>query len=77
MRATVLAQSLWVGVIGIGLGVPAVYFLAQSATALGAKVLLSPWLVAGAGTVTLVMALLSGLVALRSLRLAEPAALLR
>ena len=39
--------------------------------------LLSPWLVAGAGTVTLVMALLSGLVALRSLRLAEPVALLR
>jgi putative ABC transport system permease protein len=77
MRATVLAQSMWVGVIGIGLGVPAVFCLAQSATALGAKVLLSPWLVAAAGTVTLVMALLSGLVALRSLRLAEPATLLR
>jgi putative ABC transport system permease protein len=77
MRASVLAQSLWVGILGIGLGVPAVYFLARGATALGAKVLLSPWLVAAAGTVTLVMALLSGLVALRSLRLAEPATLLR
>jgi putative ABC transport system permease protein len=77
MRAMVLAQSLWVGVIGIGLGAPAVYSLAEGAAALGAKVLLSPWLVAAAGTVTLVMALLSGLVALRSLRLAEPATLLR
>ena len=77
MRAMVLAQSLWVGVIGIGLGVPAVFSLAEGAAALGAKVLLSPWLVAAAGTVTLVMALLSGLVALRSLRLAEPATLLR
>jgi len=77
MRAMVLAQSLWVGAFGIGLGVPAVYSLAEGAAALGGKVLLSPWLVAAAGTVTLVMALLSGLVALRSLRLAEPAALLR
>jgi putative ABC transport system permease protein len=77
MRGMVLAQSLWVGVIGIGLGVPAVYSLAEAAAALGAKVLVSPWLVAAAGIVTLVMALLSGLVALRSLRLAEPATLLR
>jgi len=77
MRALVLAQSLWVGVMGVGLGVPAVYFLARCAGAVGAKVLLSPWLVAGAGTVTLIMALVSGLVALRSLRLAEPATLLR
>ena len=77
MRAMVLAQSLWVGVIGIGLGVPAVFSLAEAAAALGAKVLLSPWLMAAAGIVTLVMALLSGLVALRSLRLAEPATLLR
>jgi len=73
----VLAQSLWVGVFGIALGVPAVYSLAGGAAALGAKVLLSPWLVTAAGTVTLVMALVSGLVALRSLRLAEPATLLR
>jgi putative ABC transport system permease protein len=77
MRATVLAQSLWVGVLGIGLGAAAVFCAAQSAAALGARVLLSPWLLAAAGTVTLVVTLLSGLVALRSLRLAEPAALLR
>jgi putative ABC transport system permease protein len=77
MCASVLAQSLWVGVLGIGIGVPTVYTLAQGAAGLGAKVLLSPWLVAAAGFVTLVMAMLSGLVALRSLRLAEPATLLR
>jgi putative ABC transport system permease protein len=77
MRGMVVAQSLWVGILGVGLGVPAVYSLAEGAAALGAKVLLSPWLVAAAGTVTLIMALVSGLVALRSLRLAEPATLLR
>jgi putative ABC transport system permease protein len=35
------------------------------------------WLLAGATVVTLVMALSSGLLALRSLRLVEPATLLR
>ncbi len=77
MAGAVLAQSFWVGVVGIALAVPAVYGLAELADQLGAKVLL-PWqLLSFAVGVTLVMALLSGLAALRSLRQVEPIALLR
>ena len=50
---------------------------AQTAESLGAKVLLPSWLLGIAAAVTMVMAALSGLGALRSLRLAEPATLLR
>jgi putative ABC transport system permease protein len=77
MMAAVLAQSFWVGVAGLALAVPAVWVLIVAAEALGAKVLLYDWLLALAAGVTMAMALLSGLAALRSLRRVEPAALLR
>jgi putative ABC transport system permease protein len=77
MGFAVLSQSFWVGLAGVGLALPAVFVLAQTAESLGAKVLLPSWLLGTAAGVTLSMALLSGLSALRSLRLAEPAALLR
>jgi putative ABC transport system permease protein len=77
MAATVLAQSFWVGVAGIALAFPATLGLAGLADRLGAKVLLPEWLLAGAGAVTMFMALLSGLFALRSLRGVEPVTLLR
>jgi putative ABC transport system permease protein len=77
MVTAVLAQSFWVGLAGIGLAVPAVFGLAKGAGLLGAKVLLPPGLLGLAGAVTMAMALLSGLAALRALRLVEPATLLR
>jgi putative ABC transport system permease protein len=77
MALTVLSQSFWVGLAGVGLAVPAVLLFAHTAEGLGAKVLLPGWLLGSAGAVTLAMAVLSGLGALRSLRLAEPAVLLR
>jgi putative ABC transport system permease protein len=77
MAASVLAQSFWIGMAGVGLAVPAVFALAQVAARLEAKVLLPPWLLACAIAVTMTMAVLSGLAALRSLRLVEPATLLR
>jgi putative ABC transport system permease protein len=77
MSATVVAQAFWVGIAGVGLALPAVLGLAQLAHALGARVLLPYWLLAGAGAATLAMALLSGLAALRSLRRVEPSLLLR
>jgi putative ABC transport system permease protein len=77
MAAAILSQSFWVGVAGIALALPAAFALGRGADGLGAKVLLPAWLFGMAGTVTLVMALLSGLAALRSLRLVEPATLLR
>jgi putative ABC transport system permease protein len=77
MAAAVLAQSFWVGVAGIALALPAVLLLARGADALGARVALPSWLLGLTVGVTMAMALLSGLAALRSLRLVEPAALLR
>jgi putative ABC transport system permease protein len=77
MAATVLAQSFWVGVAGVALALPTVFGLAQVGNELGAKVQLPFELLALAIIVTMVMAMLSGLAALRSLRLIEPVALLR
>jgi putative ABC transport system permease protein len=77
MALAVLGQSFWVGVAGVALAGPAALLLAHAAEVLGAKVLLPPWLTGFAAAVTMAMAMLSGLAALRSLRLVEPAALLR
>lgn len=77
MAMTVLAQSFWVGIAGVALAIPTIFLLAHLGTEVGAKVLL-PWpLLVGAVSVTLTMALLSGLLALRSLRMVEPVTLLR
>jgi putative ABC transport system permease protein len=77
MGLMVMTQSFWVGIIGVGLSIPAVFALAELADRLGVKVDLRWWLLTGAALVTLTMALLSGLYALRSLRHVEPAMLLR
>jgi putative ABC transport system permease protein len=77
MAAAVLAQSFWVGVSGVSLALPAAFGLASAAEWLHVPVPLPPELVGAAAVVTMGMALLSGLAALRSLRLVEPAVLLR
>jgi putative ABC transport system permease protein len=78
MALMVVSQSFWIGIIGIVLALPAVYGLAWAADHLmSVQIALPWWLQSGAAAVTLVMALSSGLFALRSLRLAEPATLLR
>lgn len=77
MAMSVLAQSFWVGIAGIAIAVPLIFILAHLGTEAGAKVLLPWWLLVGAVAVTMTMAFLSGLWALRSLRLVEPINLLR
>jgi putative ABC transport system permease protein len=77
MGASVIAQAFWVGLIGIALALPGSFALAQVADQLGVQVLLPAKLLAAAVCVTMMMAILSGLLALRSLRLVEPAMLLR
>jgi putative ABC transport system permease protein len=77
MAAAVLCQSFWIGIAGILLALPAVWSLAEVADLLGAKVLLPSWLLSSAAAVTMGMALAAGVAALRSLRLMEPAVLLR
>src|SRR5204863_7146534 len=69
---TVVTQAFWVGLAGVCLALPTMFVLAYFATEAGAKVQL-PWeVLTGSVTVTMAMALLSGLAALRSLRLIEP-----
>jgi putative ABC transport system permease protein len=78
MAVMVMSQSFWIGIIGVALALPAVYGLAFAAQlVVSVEIDLPWWLQTGAAAVTLVMALLSGLFALRSLRLVEPAVLLR
>jgi putative ABC transport system permease protein len=77
MAMTVFAQSFWVGLVGVILAIPAIYGLAEFGNNVGAKVIL-PWqLMATAVGVTMITAMLSGALALRSLRSLEPVTLLR
>jgi putative ABC transport system permease protein len=74
---TVLVQSFWVGLFGVVFAYPTVHGLAYLGRFAGVNIPL-PWnLLALAGAVTLVMALLAGLMALRSVRRIEPMSLLR
>jgi putative ABC transport system permease protein len=73
----VLAQSFWVGVIGVVVSLPVVWLLAQAAAAGGAQVILRWEVLSGAAIVTISTALLSGLYALRSVRRIQPMDLLR
>ena len=73
----VLAGLLWARVIGIALALPAVFALSELAEFLGVRVMLPAKLLLAAAGVTMIMAILSGLLALRSLRHVEPATLLR
>jgi putative ABC transport system permease protein len=77
MAMAVVSQSFWVGISGVLIAFPTVFCLAWVAGFMGARVLLPPELLCGAGAVTLVMAVASGLAAMRSLRMVEPAILLR
>ncbi len=77
MALSVLMQSFWIGLAGVIIAVPAILLMARLGSQVGAKVILPPWLWVGATSITMVMALLSGLLALRSLRMVEPVTLLR
>jgi putative ABC transport system permease protein len=77
ISALVLAQSFWIGLAGVATSLPMAMALARLAGIIGAEVPLPPWLLAGTIIMTMIIALLSGLLALRSLRLMEPANLLR
>jgi putative ABC transport system permease protein len=72
-----LALAGTVGLIGVIVSLPITFMLAPFAIALGTQVLLPWWLVICIALITWIMALLSGLAALRSLRLMDPALVLR
>jgi len=73
----VLAQSFWVGVIGIALSYPVCQTLRYGAKQVGADVDLRWEILLGTAIVTIGMALLAGIAALRSVRQIEPMSLLR
>lgn len=77
LAAVVLEQAAWVG--GLGVGVTAVLFGGVRLLAASAHVPLQcpPWLAAACALLVLAVALLSGLSAVRTLRKADPALLLR
>lgn len=77
ISALVLAQSFWIGLAGVATSLPMALLLGRLAGVVGADVQLPPSLLAGTIAVTMTIALVSGLLALRSLRLVEPANLLR
>ena len=74
---SVLQQAFWIGVFGILLAYPVVQLLAAGARAAGTQVILRWEVLAGTAVVTMGMALLAGLFALRSVRNIEPMSLLR
>jgi putative ABC transport system permease protein len=74
---TVIVQSFWVGLFGILFAYPVVHLLAELGSLADVNIPL-PWEILGiAAGVTLVMSLIAGLVALRSVRRIEPMNLLR
>lgn len=73
LQLTVLVQALWVGFFGLLVAGPLSVLLAVGADAVGTQVRLHPLVMLGAGAVTLVMALVSGLAALRSFQGVDPA----
>ena len=73
----VLAQSFWVGVIGIALAYPICHGLRYAALRMGNDVDLRWEVLAGTTILTIGMALLAGVLALRSVRQIEPMTLLR
>jgi len=73
----VLAQSFWIGLVGVVLALPLVLLFGKAAELLHTDVVLPAWLLLITAAITMLMALLSGVAALRSLRHVEPAQLLR
>ena len=78
MIVMVLWQSFWVGVIGVGLAIPTVHAIAWATEWSNLVRIELPWWVqVGATGITMLMAMLSGVLSLRALKGIDPAVLLR
>lgn len=77
LRMVVLAQAFWVALAGVAVAIPTIFVLARIGAAFDVAIALPAWLLGGTAIVTTVVALLSGLASLRSLRRTEPIVLLR
>lgn len=77
LRAVVLEQSLWIGLAGLALTASLSALIAAIARAAYVAMVFPPWAIALTAALILIIALGSGLLALRALGRADPAALLR
>lgn len=72
LKMSVIAQSFWVGLAGLITAAPVTIALSWVAATIGTRVRL-PWIIVlSAAGITMVMALASGLLALRSLQQVDP-----
>jgi putative ABC transport system permease protein len=78
LTGLVVAQSAWIGFIGVICSLPVIYILAWAAyLLLQTTILLPRELILGTTLLTLTMAFISGIWTLRALRQVDPAVLLR
>ena len=77
LQLTVVAQSLWVGLFGLCVAAPFTFVLAEAANRLGTRSGCTRSSSSARPTITLGMALGSGLAALRSFQRVDPAHNLR
>jgi len=77
LHALVLASSFWIGLAGVACALPVAFGLGWAAQLVQVRILLPDWLLGGTLLLTMVMALASGVSALRSLRQVDPDLLLR
>lgn len=77
LRATVLAQAFWLGLTGAAVAMPVIFVLSRVMLLVQVPVALPWWLLTATTLITVIIAVLSGLAAMRVLRKVEPAMLLR
>lgn len=77
MNLFVVEQSMVIGAVGLTVGLPLAYFFEAVGNAVGTKIDIALSLTTTTAAVILGMALVSGMVALRSLNKVDPAELLR
>jgi len=73
LQLTVIEQSFWVGLFGLIVALPITYGLAEVADWIGTRVWLHPGVLLATAIITMMMALGSGLLAVRSFRSVDPA----
>jgi putative ABC transport system permease protein len=73
LKLTVLVQSFWVGLFGLIVAVPVTLLLTEVANTMGTSVRLHPVILVSSAAITMTMAILSGLAALRSFQGVDPA----
>jgi putative ABC transport system permease protein len=73
LMMSVVEQSFWVGLFGVLISIPLTLLLAEAADQLGTTVRLHPYILLASAGVTMLMALVSGLAALRSFQGVDPA----